>query len=113
MVILFLFGYPLIFGWWSMLLLPITLAIFGLLNRWQTRHVVSRLDIHPGNSPRGFVGYLFVYQVLTSAAALRGYGQYLFGRERRWTWRRRRAAAARRRSAGRRKRPTARADYSP
>jgi hypothetical protein len=24
-VILFLFGYPLIFGWWSMLLLPITL----------------------------------------------------------------------------------------
>ncbi len=38
-VILFLFGYPLIFGWWSMLLLPITLAVFGFLQRWQARHV--------------------------------------------------------------------------
>ena len=28
-VILFLFGYPLIFSWWSMLVLPITLVIFG------------------------------------------------------------------------------------
>jgi hypothetical protein len=28
-VILFVFGYPLLFGWWSMLLLPITLAIFA------------------------------------------------------------------------------------
>ena len=46
-VILFLFGYPLIFGWWSMLLLPITLAIFGFLQRWQARHVFRTLDIHP------------------------------------------------------------------
>ena len=45
-VILFVFGYPLIFGWWSMLLLPITLAIFGFLRRWQERHVFRRLG-HP------------------------------------------------------------------
>ena len=38
-VILFLFGYPLIFGWWSMLLLPISVAIFGFMQRWQARHV--------------------------------------------------------------------------
>ena len=83
-VILFLFGYPLIFGWWSILLLPITLAIFGLLQRWQARHVFQTLDIHPRHDKRGFLGYLFAYQVLTSAAALRGYGQYLVGAERRW-----------------------------
>jgi biofilm PGA synthesis N-glycosyltransferase PgaC len=83
-VILFLFGYPLIFGWWSMLLLPITLAIFGFLERWQARHVFRTLDIHPQHDKRGFIGYLFAYQVLTSAAALRGYGQYLAGAGRRW-----------------------------
>jgi poly-beta-1,6-N-acetyl-D-glucosamine synthase len=83
-VILFFFGYPLIFGWWSMLLLPITLVVFGFLQRWQARHVFRTLDIHPQPDKKGFLGYLFVYQVLTSAAALRGYGQYLVGSARRW-----------------------------
>jgi biofilm PGA synthesis N-glycosyltransferase PgaC len=84
-VVLFIFGYPLIFGWWSMLLLPITLAVFGFLQRWQARHVFRTLDIHPEHDKRGFIGYLFAYQVLTSAAALRGYGQYIVGSSRRWT----------------------------
>jgi biofilm PGA synthesis N-glycosyltransferase PgaC len=83
-VILFLFGYPLIFGWWSMLLFPMTLMVFGFLQRWQARHVFRTLDIHPASDKRGFLGYLFVYQVLTSGAALRGYGQYLAGSTRRW-----------------------------
>ena len=83
-VILFLFGYPLIFGWWSMLLLPITLAVFGFMQRWQARHVFRTLEIHPQPDKRGFLGYLFAYQVLTSAAALRGYGQYIVGSSRRW-----------------------------
>ena len=54
-VILFLFGYPLIFGWWSMLLLPITLVIFGFLERWQARHVFRTLGIHPEHDKRGFL----------------------------------------------------------
>jgi biofilm PGA synthesis N-glycosyltransferase PgaC len=83
-VILFLLGYPLIFGWWSMLLLPITLTVFGFMQRWQARHVFRTLDIHPQSDKGGFVGYLLAYQVLTSAAALRGYGQYLVGSGRRW-----------------------------
>ena len=83
-VILFLFGYPLIFGWWSMLLLPITLLIFGFLRRWQERHVFRRLGVEVGKDARGFAGYLLVYQVLTSAASLRGYAQYLGGGARRW-----------------------------
>ena len=83
-VILFIFGYPLIFGWWSMLLIPITLAVFGFLERWQTRHVFRTLDINAGHDKRGFTGYLFAYQVLTSAAALRGYSQYVLGSSRRW-----------------------------
>ena len=83
-VILFLFGYPLIFGWWSMLLLPITLGVFGFLQRWQARHVFRTLDVQPQSDKRGFVGYLLAYQVLMSAAALRGYGQSIVGSNRRW-----------------------------
>jgi biofilm PGA synthesis N-glycosyltransferase PgaC len=83
-VVLLLLGYPIIVGWWSILLLPITLAIFGLLRRWQERHVFRRLGIDAGRDARGFAGYLIAYQVLTAAASLRGYGQYVLGGARRW-----------------------------
>src|SRR3954454_2907812 len=46
-VILFIFGYPLLFSWWSMLVLPITLLVFGLLRGWQERHVFRRLAVQP------------------------------------------------------------------
>jgi len=82
--VLFVFGYPLIVGWWSMLVIPITLVLFGLMRRWQERHVFRRLGIHAPRDTLGFLGYLFVYQTITSAAALRGYGQYLTGRTRHW-----------------------------
>ncbi len=83
-VILFIFGYPLLFSWWSMLVIPITLIIYGLLRRWQERHVFRRLDVHPKHDTGGFYGYLFAYQALTSSASLRGYLQYLTGTKRRW-----------------------------
>jgi biofilm PGA synthesis N-glycosyltransferase PgaC len=83
-VILFIFGYPLIFGWWSMLLLPVTLIFFGLLRRWQERHVFRRMGVHPEPDRRGFLAYVAVYQVLTSLASLRGYAQFILGSRRRW-----------------------------
>lgn len=83
-VILLLSGSPVSFKWWSMLLLPITVAILGFLRRWQERHVFRRLDISVDRDVRGFVGYLLAYPVLTSAASLRGYAQFMAGRTRRW-----------------------------
>ena len=83
-VILFIFGYPLLFSWWSMLLIPMTLVIYGLLRRWQDRHVFRVLAVHPEADRRGFFGYLLGYQALTSAASLRGYAQQLAGAGRRW-----------------------------
>jgi biofilm PGA synthesis N-glycosyltransferase PgaC len=83
-VILFLFGYPLIFGWWSLLVLPVTFSIYACMRVWQTHHIFRRLDIHPERNTRGFFGYVFIYQGITSAAALRGYWQYLRGGRRRW-----------------------------
>jgi hypothetical protein len=46
--------------------------------------VFQRLDFHPEPDRRGFFGYLFGYQALTSAASLRGYVQQLAGAARRW-----------------------------
>jgi biofilm PGA synthesis N-glycosyltransferase PgaC len=83
-VILFIFGYPLLFSWWSMLVIPITLVIYGLLRRWQDRQVFRRLGVHPEADRRGFIGFLFAYQALTSAASLRGYAQQVAGVARRW-----------------------------
>jgi biofilm PGA synthesis N-glycosyltransferase PgaC len=83
-VVLFVAGYPLLFSWWSMLVLPITLVIYGLLRRWQERHVFRRLGFHPRHDVLGFFGYLFVYRALVSPAALRGYTEYLVGAPRRW-----------------------------
>ncbi len=83
-VILFIFGYPLLFSWWSMLVLPITLLVFGLMRGWQDRNVFRVLDARPQPDRRGFWGYLLGYQALTSAASLRGYAQQLTGSARRW-----------------------------
>jgi biofilm PGA synthesis N-glycosyltransferase PgaC len=83
-VILFLFGHPLLFSWWSMLVIPMTLVIFLLLRSWQDRHIFRRLHVHPEPDRRGFLGYLFAYQVLTSAASLRGYAQFVLGTARHW-----------------------------
>jgi biofilm PGA synthesis N-glycosyltransferase PgaC len=83
-VILFIFGNPILFSWWSMLVIPVTLVIYGLLRRWQERHVFRRFDVHPRRDVGGFLGYLFAYQALTSSASLRGYFQYLAGTTRRW-----------------------------
>ena len=83
-VILFIFGYPLLFSWWSMLVIPITLVVYGLLRRWQDHNVFRRLHVHPEPDRRGFFGYLLAYQALTSVASLRGYAQQLIGAARRW-----------------------------
>ena len=53
-VVLLLFGYPLIFSWWSMLLIPVTLLIYGLLRRWQERHVFRPLGVSPSAMCGGF-----------------------------------------------------------
>ena len=83
-VILFLFGYPILFSWISMLLIPITLAIYAGLRWWQIRHVFRRLEIELVPDARGFLGYILGYQVVTSSASLIGYAQYLTGARRRW-----------------------------
>ena len=67
-----------------MLVIPITLIIYGLLRRWQERHVFRRFDLHPAQDIRGFYGYLFAYQALTLVRVAARLLQYLTGAARRW-----------------------------
>ena len=67
-----------------MLIIPMTLLIYGLLRRWQERHVFRALGITPERDRRGYIGYLFAYQALISSASLRGYWEYVTGAARRW-----------------------------
>jgi biofilm PGA synthesis N-glycosyltransferase PgaC len=83
-VLLFVLGYPIIFGWWSMLLLPLTVVIFGFLRWGQNRYVFRHLEIQRARNGRGFWAYLLVYQVFCSWASLRGYRQFLLGGARKW-----------------------------
>jgi poly-beta-1,6-N-acetyl-D-glucosamine synthase len=83
-VILFVFGYPLLFSWWSILVLPITVVVMDLLRRWQDRHVFQRLNVVVERDRRGFWGFMLVYQALMSTASLRGYAQQIAGTTRRW-----------------------------
>ena len=84
-LILFVFGYPLLVSWVSMLVIPITLTVYGAAAPLAGAARLSPLR-RPSRSttPRGFWGYLFAYQALTSSASLRGYLQYLTGAARRW-----------------------------
>jgi biofilm PGA synthesis N-glycosyltransferase PgaC len=84
-IVLFVAGYPLLFSWWSMLVLPITLVIYGLLRRWHVGDGFRRLGVQAMHDVLGFLGYLFGYRALVSTAALRGYTEYLAGAPRRWS----------------------------
>jgi len=61
-----------------------SLVIFYFLRRWQDREVFRLLGVHLARDTRGFLGYLLAYQILISAAAIRGYAQYVLGAGRRW-----------------------------
>lgn len=83
-VVLFLLGYPLLFGWLSMLVIPVTVAILALLRWWQGSRVFKRLGVAVEPNRLGFVSYVLIYQVIASAASLWGYSQFAVGAARRW-----------------------------
>ena len=84
-LILLLFGHPIIVGWWSMLLLPMTPGDLLLPHGAGIyRRSSVLLGVHLARDIRGFLGYLVAYQILISAAAIRGYVQYVLGAGRRW-----------------------------
>jgi poly-beta-1,6-N-acetyl-D-glucosamine synthase len=83
-VLLFALGYPIIVSLWTLLVFPITVAVYGALRRYQHRRVFRPLDLRVRKNFRGYVAFLFAYQALCSVASLVGYAQQAGGRRRRW-----------------------------
>lgn len=83
-LVLFLFGYPLIVSAWTLVVLPVTLLVYGGLRTFQARHVFGPLGLRVRHNRFGYVVFLLGYQVLCSTASLAGYGQDLAGAHRRW-----------------------------
>lgn len=83
-VVLLLLGYPLIVGVWTLVVLPVTLLVYGGLRRYQSRHVFGPLDLNVRRNRTGYLVFLLGYQVLCSTASLVGYAQHVAGTRRRW-----------------------------
>jgi len=83
-VVLFALGYPIIVSLWTLLVFPITVAVYGALRRYQHRRVFKPLDLMVRRNFHGYVAFLFAYQALCSVASLVGYAQQAGGRRRRW-----------------------------
>jgi biofilm PGA synthesis N-glycosyltransferase PgaC len=77
-------GVPLIVSIWSLLVLPVTMLVYGLLRSYQSRRVFGPLGLKLRRNWFGYVAFLVAYQALCSIAAIAGYTQFLAGSRRRW-----------------------------
>jgi poly-beta-1,6-N-acetyl-D-glucosamine synthase len=83
-LVLFAMGVPLVVSIWSLLVLPVTMIVYGLLRSYQSRRVFGPLGLQLRRNWFGYVAFLVAYQALCSIAAIAGYAQFLAGSRRRW-----------------------------
>ncbi|WP_202627796.1 glycosyltransferase family 2 protein [Cellulomonas sp. APG4] len=83
-LVLFALGFPWIVSVWTLVVLPVTLLVYGGLRRFQSRYVFGPLDLRVRRNRFGYLAFLLGYQVLCSTASLAGYAQHLAGTRRRW-----------------------------
>jgi biofilm PGA synthesis N-glycosyltransferase PgaC len=83
-LVLAVIGYPIIVSLWTVIVLPITLLVYGGLRRYQHRKVFGPLGLSVRRNRFGYVAFLLGYQAICSVASLIGYAQELGGARRRW-----------------------------
>jgi biofilm PGA synthesis N-glycosyltransferase PgaC len=83
-LVLLALGYPLLVGFWTLLVLPVTLIVYGGLRHRQRTKVFGPLGLVVRENRVGYVAFLLVYQALCSVASLVGYAQEIAGARRRW-----------------------------
>ena len=84
LVLAIFFGNYAIVGPMALLVLPLTLVVFGILYYHQTKYVFKTLDLKVRRNFLGFVFFMFIYQAIMSPVALYGYLQEAFGARRVW-----------------------------
>jgi poly-beta-1,6-N-acetyl-D-glucosamine synthase len=83
-LVLAFFGIYWIVGPMTLFVLPLTLASYGLLYRYQKRYVFENLKLHIRKNKRGFLLYILFYQIIMSPVSVLGYMQEFFKLRRVW-----------------------------
>lgn len=83
-LVLACFGIFWIVGPVTIAVLPVTLAVYGLLHRFQRRQVFEPLGLRVRRNGVGFFLFVAMYQMMMSSVSVVGYAQQLVGTRRRW-----------------------------
>ena len=83
-LVLWALGYPVIVGFWTLLVLPVTVLVYGGLRHHQRTKVFGPLGLRVRRNRFGYLGFLLLYQALCSVASIVGYAQEIAGTRRRW-----------------------------
>ncbi len=82
--VLALFGVYWIVGLWTLMVLPVTMLIYGTLAYHQYHRVAKPLGLQTGLHWYGLLAFVLFYQLIMSPVALAGYVQEIIGLRRRW-----------------------------
>ena len=83
-LVLACFGIFWIVGPLTLAVLPMTLAVYGVLFRFQRRQVFEPLGLRVRQNRWGFFFFVVVYQMVMSLVSITGYAQHVAGMRRRW-----------------------------
>jgi biofilm PGA synthesis N-glycosyltransferase PgaC len=83
-LVLWALGYPIIVGFWTLLVLPVTVIVYGGLRYHQRTKVFGPLGLRVRRNRLGYLGFLLLYQALCSVSSIVGYAQEIAGTRRRW-----------------------------
>jgi biofilm PGA synthesis N-glycosyltransferase PgaC len=83
-LVLACFGIFWIIGPMTAAVLPLTLAVYGILYRYQRRQVFEPLGLHVRRNVLGLFLFIVVYQLIMSTVSVVGYAQQLAHTRRRW-----------------------------
>jgi biofilm PGA synthesis N-glycosyltransferase PgaC len=83
-LVLACFGIFWIIGPMTAAVLPLTLAVYGILYRYQRRQVFEPLGLRVRRNVLGLFLFIVVYQLIMSTVSVVGYAQQLAHTRRRW-----------------------------
>jgi biofilm PGA synthesis N-glycosyltransferase PgaC len=83
-LVLAAFGIYWVIGPMTAAVLPLTLAVYGILYWYQRKHVFEPLGLRIRRNLIALVLFVCLYQLVMSTVSVVGYAQQITGRRRRW-----------------------------